>query len=127
MEQPWHGQGCLLFDVVHPAISLRTTASPTLKDGFGEAVVAHDMPEPCQFPSLDNYQKRSLWTHKEVDLAPLPVVGLVLQVGDAEMLRKTLKHWKYLCNINTTSLQRKKEGKKGKKLALLIDRLYRIL
>ena len=25
-----------------------------------------------------------LWTHKEVDLAPLPVVGLVLQIGDAK-------------------------------------------
>ena len=32
----------------------------------------------------DSCQKRFLWTHKEVDLAPLPVVGLVLQVGDAE-------------------------------------------
>ena len=27
---------------------------------------------------------RFLWTHKEVDLTPNPVVGLVLQVGDAE-------------------------------------------
>ena len=45
------------FDVVHPAFPLLTTASPTLqgvlKDGFGEAVVACDMPEPCKFPSLD--------------------------------------------------------------------------
>ena len=24
-----------------------------LKDGFGEAVVVCDMPEPCKFPSLD--------------------------------------------------------------------------
>ena len=44
------------FDVVHPAFPLLTTASPTLqgvlKDGFGEAVVACDMPEPCKFPSL---------------------------------------------------------------------------
>ena len=52
--------------------------------------MAHDMPEPCQFPSLDNYQKRSLWTHKEVDLAPHPVVGLVLQVGDAEKFPQAL-------------------------------------
>ena len=41
-----------------------------------------DMPEPCKF--LDSYQRRFLWTHKEVDLVPHPVVGLVLQVGDTE-------------------------------------------
>ena len=56
-EQFWHGQGCPLFDVVHAAFPLPTTASPTLqgamKDGFGEAVVACDMlPEPCRFPFL---------------------------------------------------------------------------
>ena len=56
---------------------------PTLKDGFGEVGVACDMPEPCTVSSLDSCQKRFLWTHKEVDLAPYPVVGLVLQVGDA--------------------------------------------
>ena len=39
--------------------------------------------EPCKFPSLDSYQM-FLWTHKEVDLAPHPVVGLLLQVGVAE-------------------------------------------
>ena len=43
-----------------------------------------DMPEPCKFPSLDSCQKRFLWTNKGVDLAPHQVVGLVLQVGDAE-------------------------------------------
>ena len=46
-EQFWRGQGCPLFDVVHPAFTLPTTASPTLqgalKDGFGQAVVACDM------------------------------------------------------------------------------------
>ena len=61
-------------------------ASPTLqgamKNGFGEAVLACDMPEPCKFSSLDSCQERSLWTHKEVDLAPHLVVGLLLQVGD---------------------------------------------
>ena len=31
-----------------------------------------------------SYLKRSLWTHKEVNLASHPVVGLVLQVGVAE-------------------------------------------
>ena len=48
--------------------------------------MACDMPEPCKFPSFDSYHKRFLWTHKEVDLAPHPVIGLVLQVGDAEGL-----------------------------------------
>ena len=42
------------------------------------------MTKPCKFPSLNSCQKRFLWTHKEVDLAPHPVVGLVLEVGDAE-------------------------------------------
>ena len=54
------------------------------KDSFGEAVVACGMPEPCKFPSLDSCQKRFLWTHKEVDLTLHPVVGLLLQVGDAD-------------------------------------------
>ena len=44
--------------------------------------MACDMSEPCKFPSFDSCQKRFLLTHKEVDLAPHPVVGLVLQVGD---------------------------------------------
>ena len=43
-----------------------------------------DMTEPCKFPSLESCQKRFLWTHKEIDLAPHPVVGLELQVGDTE-------------------------------------------
>ena len=71
---------------------ISSTASPTfqgaLKDGFGEAVVACDMLEPCKLPSHDSCQKRFLWTHKAVDLAPHPVVGLVLQVGDVEKFRK---------------------------------------
>ena len=50
--------------------------------------MACDMPEPCKFPSLDSCQKRFLGTHKEVDLSPHPVVGLVIQEGDAvEFLR----------------------------------------
>ena len=52
-EQFWHGHGCPLFDVVCPAYPLLTTATLTfqgaLNDGFGEAVVACDMPEPCKF------------------------------------------------------------------------------
>ena len=60
------------------------------ENGFGEAVTACDMPKPCKFPSLDSCQKRFLWTHTEVDLAPHPIVGLVLQVGDSEKFPQTL-------------------------------------
>ena len=56
---------------------------------FGEAVVACDLPKPCKSFSLDSCQKRFLWTHKEVDLAPHSVVSLVLQVGDAEKFPQT--------------------------------------
>ena len=41
--------------------------------------MACGMPEPCKFQSLDSSQ-----THKEVDLAPHIVAGLVHQVGDTE-------------------------------------------
>ena len=68
-----------------PALSLPTKALPilqgALKDGFGEVVRACDMPEPCKFPSLDSGQKSFLWTYQEVDLAPHPVVGLVLHAS----------------------------------------------
>ena len=46
-------------------------------DGFGEAVVACDMPEPRNFLSLDSCQKRFLGPQKEVDPALHPVVRLV--------------------------------------------------
>ena len=69
----------------------RPTIQSALKDGFGEVVVAYDMPEPCKFWSLDCCQKRFLWTHKEVDHAPHPVVGLVLQVGDTEKFPHALR------------------------------------
>ena len=69
-------------------------ASPTLqgalKNDFGEAVVACSMPELCKFPSLDSCQKRFMWTHKRVYLAPHPAVSLVLQVGDAEKFPQAL-------------------------------------
>ena len=93
-EQFWHGLGCPLFDVVHPTFLLSTTASPTLqgvlKNGFGEAVVAFDKPEPCKFPSLGSCQERFLWTHKEVDLAPHPDVNLALLVSDTEKFPSAL-------------------------------------
>ena len=43
-----------------------------------------DMSEPCKLLSLESCQKRSLWTHKEVDIAPHAVIGLAFQVGDTE-------------------------------------------
>ena len=52
--------------------------------------MAFEMTVPCKFPSLDSCQKRFLWTHTEVDLAPHPVVGRVLQVGDTEKLPHAL-------------------------------------
>ena len=44
------------------------------------------MPEPCIFVFFDSCQKKFLWTHKRIDLALRPVVGLVLQVGDVEKI-----------------------------------------
>ena len=55
-----------------------------------EDVVTCDMPEPCRFPSLDSSQKRFLWSHKEVDLAPHAVVSLLLPVGDARKFLQAL-------------------------------------
>ena len=58
LGQFWHGQECSLFDVIRPACPLPTTALPNfqgaLKDGFGEAVVACYMCEPCKFPYFDS-------------------------------------------------------------------------
>ena len=53
--------------------------------------MACDMSKPCKYPSLDSCQKRFLWIHKEVDLAPHPVIGLVFQVGDAEKFPHALR------------------------------------
>ena len=49
-----------------------------------------DMPKACKFLSLDSCQKRFLCTHKEADLAPHPVIGLVLQVGNTEKFPQAL-------------------------------------
>ena len=66
--------------MVHPAFSLLTMALPTgqcaLKDGFGEAVVVCDIPEPCRFLFLDSCEKRFLGAQKEVDFAVHQVVVL---------------------------------------------------
>ena len=43
-----------------------------------------------QVVSFDSCQKRFLCTHKEVDLALHPVVGLMLQIGDTEKFPQTL-------------------------------------
>ena len=48
------------------------------------------MSEPCKFPTFDSCQKMFLWTHKEADFAPHPVIGLVLRVGDTERCSHTL-------------------------------------
>ena len=61
-----------------------------LKDGFGEAVMVCDMPEPYKLLSLNSCQKRFLWTNKDADLAPHPAIHLVLQVGDAEKFPQAL-------------------------------------
>ena len=66
------------------------TLQGALKDGFGKAVVACDTPEPCKFPSRDSCQWRFLWAHREIGIAPHPVTGLVLQVGDAENIAQAL-------------------------------------
>ena len=75
-------------------VPLLTTLLPilqgALKDGFGEAVAACDVPELCTFLSVDSCQRSFSWTHKNVDLALHPVVGFVLQVGDAEKFPQAL-------------------------------------
>ena len=71
--QSWHGHGCPLSDVVHPAL-LPTTELPTfqgaLNNVLGEASVSRYV-----FPSLERCQKRFLWAHRKADLTPHPVVG----------------------------------------------------
>ena len=45
---------------------------------------------PWAVLSLDSPQKRFLWTHKDIGLVPHSVIGLVLQVGDAEKFPQAL-------------------------------------
>ena len=93
-EWLWHKQRCPLFDVVHPAFPLLTTALPILQgaltDSSAEVVTVCDTREPWQFLPLESWQKKFLLPYKEVDLAPHPVVGLVLQAGDAEKFPQAL-------------------------------------
>ena len=44
----------------------------------------------CKFPSLDSCQKRFLWTHREADLAPHSVIGLVLKEEDTGKFSQAL-------------------------------------
>ena len=53
--------------------------------------MACDMPELCKFPSINSCQKRFLWIHMEVGLAPHPEIGLMLQVGDAEKFPQAIQ------------------------------------
>ena len=46
------------------------------------------MPGPYEFPSLDSCHRRFLWINEEVDLVLHPVVGLVIQVQNAEKLSR---------------------------------------
>ena len=46
-----------------------STLQGALKDGFGEAVVACDMPEPREFPSLaDLWMSKQFMTHDEAEV-----------------------------------------------------------
>ena len=51
--------------------------------------VARDKPEPRECLSFHSYQRRFQRAHKEVDLAPHPVVGLVFQIRDVEKFLQT--------------------------------------
>ena len=119
-EQHWRKQGCPLFYIVHPAFLCQPRRSLTvqvaLKDEFVEAIVARDLPEPCEFLSLDSRRTRLLWAHKVVDLAPYPVVGLVLQVGDGGKFPQALGlkgpdpfHW-VSERVWSTSIKKRKKA-----------------
>ena len=83
MSSSGSGRDVYSFDVVHISLPQSTTVSSTLqgalKDGVGEAVVACDMPAPCEFPSqqLTFARRGSCGGMRKFDLAPYPVVGLV--------------------------------------------------
>ena len=62
------------------------TVKGAVRDGFGEDV----MSELCKFLFFDSCQKRSLWTHKDVDQSLHPALGFVLQAGGAEKFPQEL-------------------------------------
>ena len=68
----------LMLSIQHFLCRPRVSPIPedAVKDGFGETVMVCDMLEPCKFPSLGSCQKRFLWTHMEVDLAPHQTLSL---------------------------------------------------
>ena len=79
-EQLWHGQGRPLFEALHPAFPLPTTASPTLhsslKDGFGEALVACGMPDTRHSASNNsNSTSAARDTRQSPHITPVPVNG----------------------------------------------------
>ena len=52
----------LTLSIQHFLCRLHGVANlPRLLEGFGEAVVAGDMPQQASFPSFDSFQKRFLW------------------------------------------------------------------
>ena len=86
------GQGSPLFNAVHPAFPLPTTAYPTLqgvmKDNSGEAVVACEIPNHASFRLLTvttklayltenvfSYKKRFLFAYKKLNPPPHPAGG----------------------------------------------------
>ena len=81
-EQFWHKQGCPLSDVVHLTLTMASlTVQGALKDCFAKAVIAWH---------TRTMQVSISWQLPEADLVPHPVIGLVLQLGDAEKFPQVL-------------------------------------
>ena len=66
------------------------TLQDALKDGFGEVIIVCNMPKPCKFLSPDSLPEKVPVDLKAVDLAVHPVIGLVLQVVDADKFPQVL-------------------------------------
>ena len=64
-EQFWHGHERPLFDVVHPIVAFPPPLQGAVKNSFGEAGVACNMFERCEFPPLDSCQKKLVWPYKD--------------------------------------------------------------
>ena len=78
------------MDVVHSAFSLLimapSTPRSTLKFGYGGAVAVYDMPEPCEFSSLNSCQKRFLLAHKQVVLFMLHTQCVTVTSGNVDKI-----------------------------------------